>query len=216
MRFVLVLLLATALAGCGALQKKFEAGREFAKEMRPDHNYRSYTAQSESMAPTIRANKDMLLVDLSAYDSAQPQRGDIIVFMPPLESKNPFIKRILAVPGDTLAIHKGAVRVNGRPPPHSFPPLRPNYDVAIAGYRLLVDGVALDSGFADIPPRSRWTAPNRLPAGCYFTIGDYAENSEDSHVWGCTELRGTFSSGTRKGQPTELVGKVVKIVRLSD
>lgn len=200
-----------AVTGCSTIQQKFETGKAFAKEMKPGHRYRGFFAPSESMLPTIRRNTDQLLVDESAYDTERPQRGDIIVFKPPIETKNPFLKRVLAVPGDRLAIRKGRIEVNGRGLPASYPRMHPNYDVTVASYKILVDGEPLDPELADIVPRSRWTAPDRLPAGCYFVIGDNVNNSEDSHIYGCAELRGTFSSGPRRGHPTELVGKVVKI-----
>jgi signal peptidase I len=204
----IVLLAAT---GCGSIREKYDTVRAFAKDIKPGHSYQTFSSRSGSMLPTI-GTTDLLLVDKSAYDAAQPQRGDIIVFMPPVESKNPFLKRVLAVPGDRVWVRKGRIEVNGRGLPASAPPMHPNYDVAIASYRIVVDGFPLDPLVADIVPRSRWTAPDRLPPGCYFVVGDNVNNSEDSHVYGCAELRGNFSSGARRGEPTELVGKVVKIL----
>jgi signal peptidase I len=207
---VLASLLALAICGCSGLQQKIEAGRQFAKVMQPGHRYQAFFMPSAAMEPTVRL-KDTMLVDKSAYDSARPQRGDIIVFMPPLASKAPFIKRVVALPGDALSIRKGTILVNGRPLPRPFPVLHPNYEVAVSSYRITVDGEPLDPAIADVAPRSRWTAPDRLPPGCYFVVGDNVDNSEDSHVWGCAELRGTFSTGVRKGEPADLIGKVVHV-----
>jgi signal peptidase I len=204
-----------AATGCSAIRQKYDTARAFAKDFKPGHIYASFYAPSGSMLPTIRMNTDLLLVDKSAYDTTEPQRGDIIVFMPPVESKNPFLKRVLAVPGDRLVVRKGRIEVNGRGLPASYPPMHPDYDVAIALHRIVVNGAPLDPAVADVVPRLRWTAPDRLPPGCFFVIGDNVNNSEDSHVYGCAELRGNFSSGARRGQPTELVGKVVKIFRPS-
>ena len=208
---VLAGFLALAVSGCSTVQRKIETARELGAAVQPGHQYQTFSMRSTSMEPTVRVH-DLMLADKSAYDSALPQRGDIIVFTPPIPSSAPFIKRVLAVPGDKLSIRRSTILVNGRPLPRSYPPMRPNYDVAVASYRITVDGEQLDPAIADVPPRSRWTAPDRLPPGCYFLVGDNVNNSEDSHVWGCAELRGTFSAGTRKGEPAELVGKVVKIV----
>jgi signal peptidase I len=210
-RATAVLLLAAALAGCGSLQQRISTARELAKGMRPDHRYRAFSMPSEAMAPTMHPGAAML-VDESAYDSETPQRGDIIVFMPPIPTKNPFIKRVVALPGDKLTIRNRRIEVNGRPVSRGIPALHPNYDVSVSSYRVAVDGTALDPAIADVPPRARWTAADRLPRDCYFVLGDNVDNSEDSHVWGCAELHGTFSAGPRKGEPAELVGKVVKVL----
>ncbi len=179
--------------------------------MVPGHEYQSFYLPSESMQPTIRANVDSVLVDKSAYDAAGPRRGDIVAFMPPMHGDKPVIKRVIALPGDKLAIKNGSIEVNGRRWKPPVPQIKPDYTVALAAYRVIVEGAALDPDYADVVPRARWTAPDRLPRGCWFVIGDNANNSLDSHVWGCTEFHGTFSSGAKKGQPAQLVGKVVKI-----
>jgi signal peptidase I len=210
-RALAVLLALSTLAACGGIAKRVSMARELASGIQPDHRYRSFANESMAMSPTMRIGT-LLLVDESVYGAAPPQRGDIIVFMPPIPSKAPFIKRVVAIPGDKLSIRNHTIEVNGRPLARAFPPLHPNYDLTVSGYRIAVDGELLDPALADVPPRSRWTAPDRLPRGCYYLIGDNVGNSEDSHVWGCAELSGTYSAGQRKGEPAELVGKVVKIV----
>ncbi len=198
--------------GCATIAHKVTAARAFSAAMKPGHQYRSFVMPSGSMEPTIHAKTDYLMVDESAYDSAAPQRGDIIVFMPPTPTENPFIKRIIAIPGDKLAIRGGAIRVNDRPLPYAVPPMHPNYDMEVARYRLLVDGTPLTPDIANLPPRSQWTTPDRLPRRCYIVVGDYVNNSEDSHIFGCAQFQGTFATGAARGQPAKLVGKVVKIV----
>src|SRR6202171_2722049 len=108
-----LLLLAAAATGCSAIAEKVNTVRSVSAAMKPGHSYRSFYMPSGSMAPTIRAHADQVLVDLSAYGSADPQRGDIIVFMPPLLSKQPYIKRVIALPGDRLEIRNGSIQVNG-------------------------------------------------------------------------------------------------------
>ena len=164
------------------------------------------------MLPTIRPSGDELVVDESAYDSAGPARGDIIVFTPPVDASGPIVKRVIALPGDNVDIRGGLIKVNSRVVSAKSALMRPTYTVSVESFHLVVDGVAFESPVFDVPPRAYWTAANRLPRGCYFVIGDNVSQSRDSHVWGCTELRGTFSSGPRMGEQTQLVGKVVKIV----
>jgi signal peptidase I len=64
------------------------------------------------MAPTIGTNQ-MLVADLFAYRSAQPHRDDVVLFMPPVVSDAPWLKRVVAVPGDRFAIRGGRTFVNG-------------------------------------------------------------------------------------------------------
>lgn len=199
------------LCSCSTIAEKITTAQNSVAKV---SRYRSFYAPSEAMVPTIRPH-DLIMVDQSAYDNADPQRGDIVVFTPPIPSSAPFIKRVIAVPGDKLAIRGGTILVNGKRVPLSSKLMHPPYSVTVGKYGLLVDGERLDPSSADVPDRSRWAAADRLPRGCYFLIGDNAMNSEDSHIFGCAELRGTFAAGLRKGDPTKLIGKVTSIIPLS-
>jgi signal peptidase I len=86
----------------------------------------------------------------------QPKRGDIIVFKFPRDLSRPFIKRIIAVPGETVEIRDGRVLINGEQLEESY----------------LIDA-------------PRYSAPaETVPPGSYFVLGDNRNNSSDSHVWG--------------------------------
>lgn len=94
-----------------------------------------------------------------------PRRGDVIVFLPPQRGGgggvfNPgnqdYIKRIIAVPGETVSVEGGRVYVNG---------------------------VALDEPYIREPLQYR-LAPREVPSGQYFVLGDNRNQSSDSHVWG--------------------------------
>jgi signal peptidase I len=65
-----------------------------------------------SMYPTLQ-ERDRLFTNKIVYLFSKPQRGDIVVLKAPDDPEKDYIKRIIAVEGDTLEIKKGKVYVNG-------------------------------------------------------------------------------------------------------
>jgi signal peptidase I len=170
------------------------------------------------MLPTLRAG-DMLLIDESAYKNTLPQRGDIVVFAPPIQTTGDFIKRIVALPGDRLRIHHGTVYVNGKAVREAYVQERASYELEIRNYGIYTDYASdgklqpLARDAANIPPRTQWTAPDRIPSDCYFVLGDNRNDSMDSHIFGFAQSGGSFASGPIAGKPARISGNVVKILR---
>ena len=175
---------------------------------------RTYYIPSESMVPTLRVH-DVLLVDKFEYRFHQPNRGDIVVFPPPIPTPDDFIKRVIGLPGDTFRITKGVVYINDQPLAEPYIAEPPNYDMEIRDYGIYVnDGFgshALDPAQANIPPKSQWTSPNTIPPNCYFMMGDNRNNSDDSHEWGFAQLGGTFATGPRAGEHAGFTGRAFLI-----
>ncbi len=175
---------------------------------------RTYYIPSASMVPTLQVG-DVLLVDKFEYHFHAPHEGDIVVFPPPLPSPDDFIKRVIGLPGDTIAIRNGIVYRNGRALVEPYIAARPEYDLRIANYDIDVnDGggwMPLDRSEANIPPPSQWTAPNRIPPHCFLMLGDNRNDSEDSHIWGFAQDAGRFASGPRKGKPAGFTGRAFVI-----
>jgi signal peptidase I len=115
--------------------------------------------QSVSMQPTLYES-DRVLVNRLAYIIGTPARKDVIVFDPPVSNiDEPYIKRIIGLPGDKVRITNGKVYVNDLP-------LQETYIAAPPGY----------AGSWDVPP------------GHGFVLGDNRNNSYDSHYWGVVAL----------------------------
>jgi len=122
----------------------------------------SFKVYGSSMLPTIEEG-DYILVSKATYFFNEPQRGDIIVFHSPQDPNTDLIKRIIAVPGDTVEIKNNTVFVN---------------DTA------LVEPYTLE-------PPHYLTLSEEIPTGHYFVLGDNRNNSSDSHR-GWTVPQGNF------------------------
>src|SRR5580658_4127505 len=154
---------------------------------------RTFFIPSGSMEPTLQIH-DVLLVNEFEYRLTQPHDGDIVVFPPPIPTTNDFIKRLIAGPGQTLRVHKGIVYRDGKALVEPYIAEKPIYEMQIRDYQIFVDGSPLDPEEANVPPRQDWTAPDRIPANCYFMMGDNRNNSEDSHIWGFAQESGSKSN----------------------
>jgi signal peptidase I len=103
-------------------------------------------------------------VDLQLPEIRRPQRGDIVVFRSPEDPGRDFIKRLVAVGGDTVEIRDLKVWVNGKP--LTDPPIFTKISYYNRG----------DYGMLD--------KPVRVPTGHYFFLGDNSTSSRDSRYWG--------------------------------
>ncbi len=107
-----------------------------------------------SMRPTLQ-DGEYILVNKLAYKTGQPHRGDIVVFIFPVNPQEDLIKRVIGLPGETVSIHDGTVKVNG---------------------------VTLSEPYIASPPayNGDWT----VAEGQLFVLGDNRNDSRDSHQWG--------------------------------
>jgi signal peptidase I len=147
---------------------------------------------SESMVPTLEVG-DYILVNKYAYgvrlpvigtkivDVEEPQRGDVMVFYPPNDSRY-FIKRVIGLPGDELVYSDKVLTINGEVAPQQLlaelPPINPQ--VALLEETLDdVQHLIHNTKHVDRGPFSY-----TVPEGHYFMMGDNRDNSSDSRFWG--------------------------------
>jgi signal peptidase I len=176
---------------------------------------RTYYIPTASMVPTLQIH-DVLLVDKFEYRFHTPNRGDIVVFPPPVPTTDDFIKRVIGRPGDRLEVRSGTVYVNGAALSEPYIAEKPQYDLQIRDYGIYTkeiggDWERLDSSSANVPPKSQWTAPDRIPPNCFMMFGDNRNDSEDSHIWGFAQLTGRFATGARAGDRAGFTGRAFLI-----
>ncbi len=118
--------------------------------------------------------------------SRLPDRGDIVVFRAPQTGADAYIKRVMALPGDSVEIRQGVVVVNGEPVPRGLvgEEQQINDDVLrrYGVYEELLAGGAgytvLDRGPGDLDTYG----PRQVPEGHVFVLGDNRDESRDSRV----------------------------------
>lgn len=119
--------------------------------------YQPVRVEGTSMQPELR-DQDRLFINKFAYHFEGISRGDVVVFHYPRDPSKSYIKRIIALPGDTLDIEDGRVYVNGKHIDESYVPRR---------YR-----------------DSRSLPEMVIPTGEYFVMGDHRSISSDSRDFG--------------------------------
>jgi len=138
----------------------------------------AYHIPSGSMEPTLLIG-DHLLVNKLAYgltlpfssnyllSLGEPARGEVVVFAPPEGQGSDWIKRVIGLPGETVAISGKSVFINGKK-------LNDPWGRHTGGPRFDRPGFG----------------PVVVPQGCYFVLGDNRDNSYDSRFW--NQGRGGF------------------------
>ncbi|KAB0639119.1 S26 family signal peptidase [Burkholderia stagnalis] len=168
---------------------------------------------SGSMVPTLLVG-DFILVNKFDYGLRMPvtntkltqgralERGDVVVFRYPKDESVDYIKRVIGLPGDTVAYQDKQLTINGKPVPETalpdyFDDERQNYakqfEESLDGRKnAILNNQAVPPfvmGAYDYPYRDNCTYNSRgvickVPAGHYFMMGDNRDNSADSRYWG--------------------------------
>ena len=74
--------------------------------------YQPVKVEGTSMAPLL-TDQERIFINKFVYRFEAIQRGDVVVFWYPLDRSKSFIKRVVALPGETIEIRRGVVYVNG-------------------------------------------------------------------------------------------------------
>ncbi|MBW1709260.1 MAG: signal peptidase I [Deltaproteobacteria bacterium] len=148
---------------------------------------RTFTVQafkipSGSMEPTLQVG-DHIMVNKFIYGVrlpiinkmlipvTTPQRGNIIVFIFPLDPSKDYIKRVVAVAGDTVEVRKKKLYINGNP---------------VKDEHAYYDNLSASSTM--VSPRDNF-GPITVPEKNVFVMGDNRDHSYDSRFWGPVDLK---------------------------
>jgi len=133
---------------------------------------RTYVVQafripSGSMEDALYAGDFVLVYKLAYQLGEEPKPGDVVVFRYPLNPSKTYIKRLIAIPGQTVQIADKLLSVNERP---VVDPLT----VKHKDDRVLPVALSMRDNFG----------PIQVPPDQYFVLGDNRDDSQDSRVWG--------------------------------
>jgi signal peptidase I len=116
----------------------------------------NFKVEGESMEPNLH-NDEYILVNKVDYLVHAPQRGDVIVFraVPAGQPDRDFIKRVIGLPGERVAVRHNTVYINGTALHEPYPRYPADYTFG----------------------------PRVVPPNDYFVLGDHRNNSFDSSKW---------------------------------
>ena len=161
--------------------------------------YEPYQIPSGSMIPGLKVG-DFILVNKHSYGlkinrvgnafslSADPEYGDVVVFIPP-HVNVPYIKRLIGKPGDTIGYLNKKIYVNGIPIQQEL--ISTSKEETFLQETLGNSNrvIRITGGSASYPEEFL------VPADHYFVMGDNRDNSSDSRYWGFVPRENFMGTG---------------------
>ena len=123
--------------------------------------FQPFIVKGDSMVPNFHSG-DYLIIDEISYRVTSPHRGDVVVLKYPLDAAQRFIKRVVGLPGETVEVINGKVKINSG-----------GEEIILDEHAYLPAGLATD-GIVQIT----------LGKDEYFVMGDNRQYSYDSRRWG--------------------------------
>ncbi|MFH2046243.1 MAG: signal peptidase I [Pseudomonadota bacterium] len=149
-------------------------------------NVKPYKMAASSMQPTINKG-DRIIADFMYYKDNIPKRGDIIVFRYPKDPEKHWVKRILALGGETIEIKNGSVFIDGKAIEQDN---IKNISYTNAGEYGAIGKTIL------------------VPENNYFVLGDNSTRSLDSRYWGFLPKENIIAKVTKRYWPINRIGSI--------
>ncbi len=143
--------------------------------------YQPVRVEGTSMLPRL-VDRDRLFINKYIYHLESISRGDVVVFRYPRDPAKSYIKRVIAIPGDSIRIDRGQVWLNGKALREGYVP---------AEYQ---DG--------------RSMVETTVPDNAYFVMGDHRSISSDSREFGPVERQLVYGKAVFVYWPAKDAGVV--------
>jgi signal peptidase I len=161
--------------------------------------YEPYQIPSGSMIPGLKVG-DFILVNKHSYGlkvnrvgdafalSADPEYGDVVVFIPP-HVNVPYIKRLIGKPGDTISYLNKKIYVNGKAIQQEF--------ISSTEEEIFLKETlgSADRIIRIVGGSASYPEEFIVPANHYFVMGDNRDNSSDSRYWGFVPRENFMGTG---------------------
>ena len=145
--------------------------------------YRPVKVEGTSMMPSLFDQERLFINQFSyKFGLGQVKRGDTVVFLYPEDPTKSYIKRVIGVPGDTVAVEDGYVLVNGKKLVENYVPKEYRDD--------------------------RSYSPTLVPPGDYFVLGDHRDSSNDSRAWGFVPRNYIYGKAVFVFWPPDRIGSI--------
>jgi signal peptidase I len=143
--------------------------------------YQPVRVEGVSMLPRIH-DQERIFVNKFVYKFKPIQRGDVIVFYFPLDPHRSFIKRVIGLPGETVAIHDGTVFINGQPLNELY--VRKDFKA------------------------DEDDSPVTVTAHHFYVLGDHRNSSNDSRSWGLVPRHNIYGKAVLRYWPLDEFGLI--------
>lgn len=150
--------------------------------------FQPHKVDGGSMHPNF-INGDYILTEKISYRNSDPKRGDVVVFHAPPPANADYIKRVIALPGETIMVSNGKVYINGT---------------------LLQEPYLLSSIYTSEKSFLREGLSYTLPPDYYMMFGDNRSFSSDSREFGPVSKRAIVGHASFRYWPLSSVGILSK------
>ncbi len=144
--------------------------------------FQPFLVRGSSMEPNFHLG-DYLIVDQLTYRFREPQRDEVIVHYAPHEPSRRYIKRIIGLPGETIVIDEGEIKIFKEG-----------------------DEILINSNFISL--ETPGSIDKELGENQYFVLGDNRKASLDSRNWGSLEREDIIGRVLFKVSPKSILAEI--------